>query len=231
MRRILRFIRKRGFVTTLAPALGFFVLKLLRLTLRIAHRNRHHLEACVDRGGPVIYAFWHGRMLMMPFARPFAFAQDKPHLEGAVLISHHRDGESIGRIAKRFGFFPIRGSATRGGAEALRKMVTVLQQGFHVVITPDGPRGPREKAKIGVIEVARLSGCPILPVAFSASSRLFLKSWDAFLIPLPFSRGVYIWGEPLSVRSDADRGEMAKKRQILEERLNALTMEADAFFG
>lgn len=223
MRRVWRFIRKRGFITTVAPALGFFALKLLRRTLRIAHWNRHHLEACLGRGGPVICVFWHGRMLMMPFAHP-----GQPV---AVLISHHRDGEYIGRIAKRFGFLLIRGSATRGGAEAFRRMVTALQEGFHVAITPDGPRGPRGQAKMGIIELAKLTGCPVLPVAFSSSSRLFLKSWDAFLIPLPFSRGVYVWGEPLSVKPDADEAEMAKQRQILEERLNALMMEADTSFS
>lgn len=215
-------MRRKGFVTTLAPALGFFAVKLLRRTLRITHRNQHHLETCLRQGRPVICAFWHGRMLMMPFACP--------DLQVAVLISHHRDGESIGRIAKRLGFFLIRGSATRGGAEALRRMVMALQQGLHVAITPDGPRGPRERVKIGIIKLAKLTGCPILPVAFGCSSPLFLNSWDAFLIPLPFSRGVYVWGEPLSVRPDSDEAEMAKKRQILEERLNALTLEADAFF-
>lgn len=223
-------MRRGRFVLAVAPTLGFFALKLLRRTLRITHQNQHHLEACLRQGRPVICAFWHGRMLMMPFAHPFDFAQGKPGPPVAVLISRHRDGESIGRIAERFGFCLIRGSATRGGVEALGRMVTALQQGFHVVITPDGPRGPRGQAKIGVIKLAKLTGCPILPVAFSASSRLFLNSWDAFLIPLPFSRGVYVWGEPLSVKPDGDEAEMAKQRQVLEERLNALTREADTFF-
>jgi len=222
MRRAWRFIRRQRFILALTPLVGVALLKLLYRSLRVIHRDRCHLEGCLSRGEQVIFAFWHGRMLMMPFAYP--------GLSLAILISHHRDGEYISRIVERLGFLPIRGSAARGGTAAFRKMVQAVRKGFHAVITPDGPRGPRGRVKPGIVELAKLTGCPILPVAFGAASCLFLKSWDAFVIPFPFSRSVYIWGKPLYVQPTADEAEVAKLRQVLEEQLQTLTMEADAFF-
>ncbi|MBM2836962.1 MAG: uncharacterized protein HW409_1151, partial [candidate division NC10 bacterium] len=94
----------------------------------------------------------------------------------------------------------------------------------------DGPRGPRAKVKSGVIELAKLTGAPIVPVTFSAARRRPLKSWDAFLIPLPFSRAVYIWGDPMYVEPMATKEEVAKYQDILAERLDLLTMKADEYF-
>jgi hypothetical protein len=109
-------------------------------------------------------------------------------------------------------------------------MVRAIREGFHLVITPDGPKGPREKVKSGVIELAKLTGAPILPVTFSASRRRILKSWDAFLLPLPLSRAVYVWGEPIYVESTATKEEISKYQEILAERLDLLTMKADEYF-
>jgi lysophospholipid acyltransferase (LPLAT)-like uncharacterized protein len=159
---------------------------------------------------------------MMPFVYP-----GKP---GAILISQHRDGEYISRIATRLGLEVIRGSATRGGMRAFKQMIRAIKGRLNLVITPDGPKGPRAKVKSGVIEVARLTGAPIVPVSFSASRCRFLKSWDAFLIPVPFSRAVYIWGEPMYVPRTATKDEVAKHQEALEERLDLLTMKADNYF-
>jgi hypothetical protein len=81
-----------------------------------------------------------------------------------------------------------------------------------------------------VIEIARLTGAPIVPVSFSASRRRFLKSWDAFLVPVPFSRAVYIWGEPIYVSRTATKDEVVKHQEALEECLDLLTMKADNYF-
>jgi len=159
---------------------------------------------------------------MMPFAYP-----GKPM---ATLISQHRDGEYISRIAEVFGSHVIRGSATRGGVRAFKQMILALKEGCNLVITPDGPRGPRAQVKSGAIELAKLTGAPIVPVSFSAVRRRFLKSWDAFLLPLPFCRAVYIWGEPIYVDATATREEVAKHQELLAARLDLLTMEADEYF-
>ena len=178
------------------------------------------MESCLLKGERAIVAFWHGRLLMMPFVFPGYSA--------TILISHHRDGEYITRIAEWLGYQVVRGSATRGGVGAFRQLLQCLKEGKHVAITPDGPKGPRLRVKSGVIELSRLSGMPILPVAFGAWPRTILKSWDRFLIPHPFARAVYVWGEPLYVPEAADKEAGEKLQAVLAERLDALVAEADA---
>ncbi len=121
----------------------------------------------------------------------------------------------------------VRGSATRGGARALRELIGALRGGRNVAITPDGPKGPRGQVKSGVVELARLSGMPILPVAFAARrARVLRRSWDRFSVPVPGSPATYVWGEPIRVPADTDREGLAKYRQVIADRLDALTAEA-----
>ncbi len=216
-------LREDPRVLRTVPWLAAGLMRCLCRLLRTVHVGRAYPEHCWARGERIIVAFWHGRLLMMPFVYP-----GKP---GAILISQHRDGEYISRIATRLGFEVIRGSATRGGMRALKQMIRAIKGRLNLVITPDGPQGPRAKVKSGIIEMARLTGAPVVPVSFSTSRRRFLKSWDAFLVPVPFSRAVYIWGEPIYVPRTATKDEVAKHQEALEEQLNLLTMEADHYFG
>ncbi len=203
-----------------APWIASWMLRAGMATLRRRDFGRQHVEACLNRGERVVVAFWHGRLLMMPFGYP--------GLSVTILISQHRDGEYITRIAECLGFRVVRGSATRGGARAFKQLLQCLRVGGHVVITPDGPKGPGQVAKSGVIELARLSGMPILPVAFGAWPRRILKTWDRFLVPVPFGRGVYAWGEPIYVPADADARAVEKFQSLLADRLDGLVADADA---
>ena len=221
--RAVAVLRENGLILSMIPRLAVTLMKCLYRLLWVVHVNPGYPESCWARGERIICAFWHGRLLMMPFTYP-----GKPV---AILISQHRDGEYISRIATIFGFRVIRGSATRGGIRAFKQMIRAYkEEGLNLVITPDGPKGPRAQVKSGVIELAKLTGAPIVPVTFSAARRRFLKSWDAFLIPLPFSRAVYIWGDPVYVEPMATREEVAKYQDILAERLDLLTMKADEYF-
>ncbi len=112
---------------------------------------------------PVIIAFWHGRQLMMPLAYRGKSA--------SILISQHRDGGIIANIMKQFGFDAIRGSTSRGGAQALRQLINVGRQGRDLVVTPDGPRGPACQVQLGVISLAKLTGFPIVPLTFACSKK------------------------------------------------------------
>lgn len=170
-------------------------------------------------GRPLIVAFWHSRLLMMPktwIGGPFA-----------MLISQHRDGLLIARTVAHFGIETIAGSSSRGGAAAFRSILKELKAGRTIGITPDGPRGPRQRASTGVIDIARLSGAVIVPLTYSCRGRL-LASWDRFLLPHPFSTGVFLWGEPIEVPRDADVDSL---RVLLEERMNAQLAEADRLTG
>lgn len=177
-----------------------------------------------DLGQPFILCFWHGRLLMMPYC----WERQRPiHM----LISRHRDGQLIAHTVRHFGITTITGSSTRGGAAALRTMLKALQAGECVGITPDGPRGPRMRASDGIVTVARLSGAPIVPAAYGIDRRRVLATWDRFVVPWPFARGVIAWGEPIHVPRDADAGVLEAARRQVEDGLNAVTAEADALCG
>lgn len=153
-----------------------------------------------------------------------------------MLISRHRDGQLIARTVAHLGIGSIAGSSgkggtDKGGAAALREMVRTLKRGGYVGITPDGPRGPRMRAAKGVIDAARLAGVPIVPAAYAVTRRKVVSSWDRFIVALPFGRGVLMWGAPIVVPADADQEQRERLRAQLEERLNALTEEADRLCG
>jgi lysophospholipid acyltransferase (LPLAT)-like uncharacterized protein len=173
---------------------------------------------------PVIVAFWHNRLAMMPACWP---SREPFHM----LISSHPDGRLIANTVAHFGIDAVAGSSTRGGGEAVRALVRLVKNGASIGVTPDGPRGPRMRAGDGILMLARLSGAPILPASISVSRRIVLGTWDNLIIPLPFGRGAMIWGEPLTVPRDADEAEIARLRQKLEDDLNRVSAEADALVG
>ncbi len=133
---------------------------------------------------PAIFAFWHARLLMMPMMCP-------PGRKMHVLISTHRDGEVISSAMHNFGFSTIRGSSTRGGGTAAIKAVKALQAGDNVSITPDGPRGPAMQVQQGIITISEMAQMPVLYAAYSATRHRRMKSWDRFMLALPFSKLYY----------------------------------------
>ncbi len=139
------------------PPLGAFILKALRLTLRMEVVNRPPEDT------QFIFSFWHGRILMMPFT-----ALSRPV---SVMISRHGDGELIARIVKYLGISSSRGSTTRGGVSALKELIKLAREGFCPAFTPDGPRGPRYVVQPGVIHAAKATGLPIYPVTYSARKK------------------------------------------------------------
>jgi lysophospholipid acyltransferase (LPLAT)-like uncharacterized protein len=181
--------------------------------------QRLHAAGC-----SFILAFWHGRLLMMPMA----WDERQPiHM----LISAHRDGRIIADAVRHFGISSVVGSTRRGGSAALRSMVKLLRGGACVGITPDGPRGPAEVASLGIVAAARMAQAPIVPLAFAARRRWLLPSWDRFQLALPFTAGIFLWGEPIAVPADADDAALESCRQLVEERLSALGREADRRMG
>lgn len=207
-----------GLVSWLGPALIW----LLGKTLRITWRGLENLEEVRKKGEKVLYALWHGRLLILTFS----YSWQKVH----VLISQHRDGEFIARTIQRLGFVPVRGSTTKGGVKAIFQMVAKIQDGYDIAITPDGPKGPRYKVQPGVIYIAQRSGLPIMPISSSAQKAWRLKSWDSFLIPKPFSKTVIILGKPIYVPKESTEDDLNSKISDLEKRLLELTEQADNFF-
>ncbi len=184
-----------------------------------------------DAKRPFILAFWHGRILMMPYCWP----RDR---RMNMLISRHRDGGLIADTIAWFGLGVVRGSTARPGRErdkgaqaALMEMIRKLKGGDYVGITPDGPRGPRMRASEGVVAVARLAGVPVIACSYATRRRRVLSSWDRFTVALPFTRGVFVWGEPIEVAAGARGEALDAARLRVEESLNAVTREADRIAG
>ena len=158
---------------TVLPPLGALVIRGIKGTMRLEQRGHEPVDALYREGRSIILAFWHAQQLMIPFGYRGAGSH--------VLISQHGDGEIIARIIARFGHEAVRGSSTRGGAGALRALIKLGRSGKDVVVTPDGPKGPRQVAKLGVIQLAKATGLPIVPLGFGCSkknsSRAGIASW------------------------------------------------------
>ena len=174
---------------------SLFIRVLYRLN-RIEHLGTEQLQACRRQNRGVIYVFWHDQLLLM--------VKSVPSQGAKILISSSKDGEIIARTMRYFGHEAVRGSSTRGGKAALREMVKLAAGSADLAITPDGPKGPRHQIKTGVLQLARISGRPILPIAFACSRGYRFNSWDRFLLPFPFGRGVFVIGKPLEYEQGED---------------------------
>ena len=171
------------------------------------------LEA--QAAGGVILAMWHGRMLC-PI--PLYKGQDF-----TVLVSASDDGDLSEALLRGFGYRVVRGSASRGGASALRGLLNALRRGSTVAVTPDGPRGPRHSMNLGPAWIARATGHPILPAGFACSPKRELGSWDRYNIPCRGARVVASYGEPIHVARHADRAEL----ELVSARLREALIEAE----
>jgi hypothetical protein len=175
----------------LVAAVGFAVVGLLARTWRYRLVHRERAQALYDARRPFIFALWHNRILPLLYVH-----RD----EGMVLlISRHRDGGYLATFAERLGYRFVRGSSQRGGEVGLRGVVRALQGGSVVAVTPDGPRGPVERVKPGVVAAAQHAGVPIIPATARVSRSWTLGSWDRFAIPKPFARIEVVYGVPLEV--------------------------------
>jgi len=199
-------------------------IRLIWVTNRWTVEGLEHPAQLNRENRPYIGAFWHGRLLMMPYGWPRVMPLH-------MLISAHRDGRLIANAVRYFGIDIIAGSSRRGGRDALRLMMRALGNGHCVAVTPDGPDGPAMSAGEGAIQIARLAQAPIAPITYATSRRLILDSWDRFHLPLPFGRGVILIGEPIFVPREADGPDIERFRRQVEATLRELTNEADRRMG
>ena len=211
MKRILRHPRALALGARALGAYLRFALRTTRWTLVGAEELGQHLY-----GVPAIFAFWHERLPMMPALWTMALderAGGRGNGGGRmhVLVSRHQDGRLIGSMMRGFGLDLVYGSSAKGteqkgGAAGLRALLGVLAAGDQVVMTPDGPRGPRRQVARGVAQLAALAGVPIVPCAAQSTRRRVLPTWDRMVLPLPFGRGVLVCGAPIAVPRDGWAG-------------------------
>ncbi|HET8656779.1 MAG TPA: lysophospholipid acyltransferase family protein [Longimicrobiaceae bacterium] len=201
-----------------ASVAGGLLTGLMRTTRYEAIDEQHYRE-WLGSGRTAIYVLWHGRLL------PCSYRHRHEGL--ATLISQHRDGDYIARVVEGWGFRTVRGSSSRGGGAALRQLVRLLREGTSIAVTPDGPRGPRQKMKLGPLLAARLTGVPMIPVTAGTDRAWWFEGWDRFLVPKPFARFRIAYGAPIFVPRTADEGELERLADEMEARLNALTEVVD----
>lgn len=205
-----------------AVVAGPLLLRLLYSTWRVREVNGAGWRALRAERRPFVFALWHGQLL------PLVVRHRSQGVR--ILISEHRDGEVIARIATSLGLAAIRGSTTRGAARALLAMCDALVSGDEVAVTPDGPRGPARKFASGAIVAAHRAGAPIVTIGVSASRAWHLRSWDAFMIPKPFARVTIAYSDPMYVDAKDSRA-AATQGEIFEHSLNSVVAAAKAAGG
>ncbi len=217
MRRV-----RNQMVSLIAPPL----VRLWGRTLRVRYSGVERRQGRVAELPHGIGLFWHQRI--------FAFAAVFHHTHAQALVSQHGDGEMLAASLRRLGIRSIRGSTTRGGANAVREILR--QQSRHqgericIVITPDGPRGPRYHLHPGAVYLAGRTGLPLHLVAVSYGSCVQLRTWDGFLFPRPFTRTLFHLGASIDVPPDLDRAGIESMRAEVEARLREMTEATDRNF-
>jgi len=197
----------------LIPLLAYWFVRALSSTLRVRHVHPEHIDGTPQ----YVLAFWHRQMVAL-------LGRSRWKHPIAVMTSASKDGDISAAVLKLFGVQSTRGSSTRGGSRAMREMLRMAREGKSMVFTPDGPRGPVGVVKDGVIFSAQATRLPMLPMAFAAKKFKLLRSWDRMIIPMPFSKGVIVYGAPMSVPRD---GNIEEWRLKLEAMLNELSQEAE----
>ncbi|MEO8379433.1 MAG: lysophospholipid acyltransferase family protein [Acidobacteriota bacterium] len=195
--------------------LGYLFMRTLNLTLRVRQVRARNIE----ESPRYILAFWHECILQSLHSlwrRPTT-----------AIISRSKDGEIVARVLQLYGAETARGSSTRGGEVALREVLRDVRKGKNIALTPDGPKGPRRVVKDGVVYIAQVTGLPIVPFYFTARRKKRLRSWDQQIFPIPFSKAIFLYGEPLFVPRD---GEVEEWRLTIETSMNDLADEAERDF-
>ncbi|MCD4702192.1 MAG: DUF374 domain-containing protein [Candidatus Aegiribacteria sp.] len=203
----------------LSRALGKIFIRLIGISWRIRYIRSMTGRAGSAREVPVFFVFWHGRQLPLIHTH---------RNEGVtVLVSQNTDGQYVTNVLHSMGFQTVRGSSSKGGFKAVRSMSVILRNGFDCAITPDGPRGPAEKVKSGIIHISRLGKRPVLPMGSSGWPIVRFSSWDSFILPFPFARVTVVEGRPIPPMKRGD--DPQKWTERVETELNRVTACADLF--
>jgi len=202
---------------------GTGIINLIFRTMKIKIKGFEAVQELI-KSKRFVFAFWHSRILMVSFLYQGWGA--------AIMVSQSRDGEVIARILSRQRHRIIRGSTTRGGVRALAKMIRILKKdGCSGAVIPDGPQGPRCQVQPGVITLGKKTGHAIIPVTYSARRIKVFSSWDRFILPRPFTKGMFVYGKPLWVSKLTTSDKEDELRIQLENELNRITRLADNYYG
>ena len=215
--------RSKRIIYWLLEWIGPWVIRFIGYSLRVERVNAQAAEELHRAGGPYILCTWHGRLFLPVFWNR--------HRGIVAMVSQHADGEVISRIVKKFGYGAVRGSSTRGGKEAFYQLLAHLKNGGIGAMIPDGPTGPRYVLKAGTILLAQQADCPLMPLTFAAKPCWRLRSWDHMVLPMPFSRAVLYYGDPIKIPADLNSSELEGQRQKVEQAMRDLIIAAETHLG
>jgi hypothetical protein len=217
-------------------ALGWIVaayIELIIVTVRWRFENRGPVDEIMSGQEGLVALFWHGRIAQGMACRPLL-----RHKARRVMISLSPDGQFIAKAAERLKIPPVRGSAaqaglarSKGGARAFREALAFIRAGGVMILTPDGPRGPREELPLGPLQMARAAGCPVFIMSLAATPALSLNSWDRARIPLPFARGQVVLEGPLRLPREVDASTLEVVRSDWQARMRAGQARAEALLA
>lgn len=199
-------------------------------TCRIHLRGEHFVREAEERGTPIIHTLWHRHI----FVGIYLYKNSGAH----PLISHSDDGELVSQVVEELGIEPVRGSSSKGGARAFLEMMNLVKNSdAPVVITADGPKGPLREVKSGTVFLAQKAGAVIIPMTWHGSRvKIFEKTWDRFMVPLPFSDITFAYGEPFIPTDSAAPGQTTQDRleaarADLQERMIVNEREIEAIYS
>ena len=190
---------------------------LTGVTAKISWFGKEIIDELIEKSQPFIICAWHHDIYFSSW-----LLKD---FELTALISSSKDGEYVNQVLSGFGFGAVRGSSTRGGIGAMKQLIRCLKEGNAVAITPDGPQGPIHKVQEGIVALAKMTGVPIIPWRYEASSCWKLNSWDSHKIPKPITKIKSVFGQPLYVPKSASSSDFGKYCQQLEMLMNDLIPE------
>ena len=196
----------------------FIYIKFVGFTSNIKEINNNIPLKFWNNKKPFILAFWHGQLMMISFCW-------KSNKKINILASGHSDGRFGAILGNYFNLNNIK-TSSKNDSISLKSIFTLLKQSNYIGITPDGPRGPKNKVSEGIIKIAKTAKVPIIPIGFASSKFTKLKSWDSFLITFPFSKCVFYWGEPIEIPKESDENTIKNYQKLLELKINDSILSA-----
>ena len=209
---------KKKFVQNILGFFTFLYIRAVNLTSSIQFENESIPKQFWNNDKPFILAFWHSQLMMIGFAW-------KKKQNVNILASSHSDGRFGAIVGKYFNLNNIQ-TSEKNKSVSLRSIFKLLNDNNYIGITPDGPRGPKEIVSEGIIKIAKTSKVPIIPIGFWSSKNFKLKSWDSFLITLPFSKCSFVWNKPLEIPYNIQENQIQHYQKLLQEKINQSVKKA-----
>lgn len=211
---------KQALVKYILPWLAYLFLHVWCRTLRVSNLSPENEAYFNNLSGRYIMTHWHSRIFFLLF-------YFRGRKDWNILVSPSGDAEVLARLGTLLGYTVVRGSSYKNTLAASKELLKALNRDERVVVVADGSRGPRHVAQVGSIQMARITGAPVIPMTFGARPRHEFNSWDRFVLPLPFSKVTLNFGTPITLEKKVGEALIEEKRQELDRQLNAITQEVD----